>query len=85
MAELSSMMNIGKEMTRKLTSVGVDTPEKLTALGAEQVYFQLKVRYPNVCLVHLYVLEGAITGTPYNALPEKRRLELKAFSDGLKD
>lgn len=85
MAELASMMNIGKEMSRKLTSVGVDTPEKLAGLGAERVYFQLKARYPQVCLVHLYALEGAITGTPYNALQEKRKRELKAFSDGLKD
>ncbi len=85
MAELTSLINIGKEMFRKLTSVGVDTPEKLTELGAEQVFFQLKARYPQVCLVHLYVLEGAITGTLYNALPERRKRELKAFSDGLKD
>lgn len=84
MAELASMINIGREMSRKLASVGVDTPEKLTELGAEQVFFQLKVRYPNVCLVHLYALEGAITGIPYNALPDKRKRELKAFSDGLK-
>lgn len=85
MADLTSLINIGKEMSRKLTSVGVDTPEKLTELGAEQVFFQLKLRYPKVCLVHLYVLEGAITGTLYNALPEERKRELKAFSDGLKD
>lgn len=84
MAELTSMINIGREMSRKLASVGIDTPEMLAQVGAEQVYFQLKARYPNVCLVHLYVLEGAITATPYNALPEKRKRELKAFSDGLK-
>lgn len=84
MAELTSLINIGRELSRKLTSVGIDTPEMLVQLGAEQAYFQLKVRYPNICLVHLYALEGAITGTLYNALPEQRKKELKAFSDGLK-
>lgn len=79
------MLNIGKEMSQKLTSVRIDTPEKLAELGAEQAFFQLKLRYPQVCLVHLYALEGAITGTPYNALPETRKRELKTFSDGLKD
>ncbi len=33
MSELTAMMNIGKEMARKLTSVGIDTPEKLIELG----------------------------------------------------
>ncbi len=84
MADLTSMRNIGAEMARKLTSVGVDTPEKLTQLGAEQVFFQMKARYPEVCLVHLYTLEGAIHDIPYNALSERRKKELKEFSDGLK-
>jgi len=35
MAELTSMQNIGTEMARKLTVVGIDTPEKLTQLGVE--------------------------------------------------
>lgn len=84
MAELTSMMNIGKEMARKLTAVGVDAPEKLARLGAEQAFFQMKAHYPEVCLVHLYTLEGAIQNLPYNALPESRKKELKEFSDGLK-
>ena len=29
MAELTSMMNIGKEMEKKLVSVGIDSVEKL--------------------------------------------------------
>ena len=32
MAELTSMQNIGTEKARKLTAVGIDTPEKLTQL-----------------------------------------------------
>ncbi len=71
-------------MARKLTSVGVDTPEELARLGAEQAFFRLKARYSEVCLVHLYTLEGAIHDIPYNALPERRKKELKEFSDGLK-
>ncbi len=83
MADLVSMMNIGKEMTRKLTAVGVDSPERLAQLGAEEAYFLLKARFPNVCLVHLYVLEGAIQGIPYNAIPQPRREELRQFSKRL--
>lgn len=83
MAELTSLANIGTEMSRKLISVGIDTSEKLIELGAEQAFFQLKVRYPQVCLVHLYALEGAIERIPYNSISEARKGELKKFSDTL--
>lgn len=83
MAGLTSMRNIGKEMERKLTAVGIDTPEKLSELGAEQAFFLLKTRFPQVCLVHLYALEGAVGGQEYNRLPEERKQELKHFCDFL--
>ena len=84
MAELTSMTNIGREMARKLKNVGIDSPEMLTAAGAKQAFFQLKNLYPNVCLVHLYALEGAVRGVEFNSLPEDVKRDLKAFSDCLK-
>ncbi len=38
MAELTSMMNIGKEMEKKLVSVGIDSVEKLAAFGAKEAF-----------------------------------------------
>lgn len=84
MAELSSMMNLGKEMERKLRSVGVTCAEELMAVGAKEAYRRLKALYPKVCLVHLYCLEGAVTQTEYNCLTKEKRSELKVFSDSLK-
>lgn len=84
MAELTSMMNIGKEMKRKLASVGIDSAEELMAVGAKEAFARLKEKYPRVCLVHLYVLEGAIHQTEYNNLSADKKRELKAFSDALK-
>ncbi len=85
MSELTSMMNIGKEMEKKLTAIGIDSPEKLIALGSKQAFVKLKQAYPNVCLVHLYTLEGAICNTEYNCLSEDKKKELKEFSDFLKN
>ena len=79
------MMNIGKEMEKKLTAIGIDSPEKLIALGSKQAFVKLKQAYPNVCLVHLYTLEGAICNTEYNCLSEDKKKELKEFSDFLKN
>ena len=85
MSDLTSMMNIGKEMEKKLTAIGIDSSEKLIALGSKQAFVKLKQAYPNVCLVHLYTLEGAICNTEYNCLSEDKKKELKEFSDFLKN
>lgn len=84
MSELTSMMNIGKEMERKLISVGIETSEELIKAGAKDAFVRLKQKYPNVCLVHLYTLEGAIHDTEFNCLSEDKKKELKEFSDFLK-
>ncbi len=84
MSELTSMMNIGKEMEKKLTSVGIESSEKLSAVGAKDAFLRLKQKYPNVCLVHLYTLEGAIQDIEFNSLSEDKKKELKEFSDFLK-
>ena len=84
MSELTDMMNIGKEMAKKLEAVGIDSSEKLIQTGSKQAFLQLKQEYPNVCLVHLYTLEGAITNVEFNCLSEEKKKELKEFSDFLK-
>ena len=84
MAELTEMINIGKEMAKKLTAVGIDSSEKLIKIVSKQAFLQLKKAYPSVCLVHLYTLEGAITDTEFNCLSEEKKKELKEFSDFLK-
>ncbi len=84
MTELSSMRNIGKEIEKKLKSVGICSAEELKKLGSKEAYFRLKMRYPNVCLVHLYTLQGALDDIEYNRLPDEIKRDLKSFSDDLK-
>lgn len=84
MSGLTSMMNIGREMEKKLISVGIESAEELIETGAKDAFLKLKQKYPNMCLVHLYTLEGAIHNTEYNRLSENTKKELKEFSDFLK-
>lgn len=84
MAELTSMVNLGTEMTRKLEAIGIDSSDKLIVLGAKQAFQRLKENFPQVCPVHLYTLEGAIQNIEFNRLSEEKKAELKAFSDFLK-
>lgn len=82
MAKLTSMMNIGREMERKLTAVGIGSAEELMLLGSKQAFSMLKTQYPNVCLVHLYALEGAVQHVEMNCLSSDTKADLKAFCDG---
>lgn len=84
MSELISMKNIGREMAKKLAAVGIHSPEQLLSLGSRQAFARLKAAYPQVCLVHLYALESAVTQTEFNALSAEVKRDLKAFSDSLK-
>lgn len=67
------MMNNGKEMEKKRTAVGIDSSDKLIETGAKQAFLKLKEAYPQVCLVHLYTLEGAIYNTEFNNLSEEQK------------
>ncbi len=84
MTELTSMKNIGKELERKLKIIGINSAEDLKKFGSKGAFFQLKMRFPEVCLVHLYTLEGAITDIDFNKLSEETKRDLKKFSDDWK-
>ena len=85
MESLDNMLNIGKEMKAKLYSIGVTSSQDLIRLGSKEVFVQLKERYPNVCLVHLYALQGAINHIDYDKLSDEVKFDLKQFSDRLKE
>ncbi|MDO4316067.1 MAG: TfoX/Sxy family DNA transformation protein [Oscillospiraceae bacterium] len=84
MTELTAMRNIGKELEKKLKSVGIGSAEELTQMGSKEAFRRLKARYPNVCLVHLYTLQGAVDQTEFNRLPDDVKRDLKRFSDSFK-
>ncbi|MCI8548020.1 MAG: TfoX/Sxy family protein [Bacilli bacterium] len=81
MIKLSKVRNIGKELERKLQIIGINSAEELKNTGSKETFFKLKQRFPEVCLVHLYSLEGAITDINFNELSEETKKDLKAFSD----
>ncbi|MDE6656556.1 MAG: TfoX/Sxy family protein, partial [Anaeroplasmataceae bacterium] len=83
MTNLTSMKNIGKEMANKLISVGLETKEKLMEIGSKEAFLKLKKVYPNVCLVHLYTLEGAIQDIEFNQLPKDVKADLKSFKNSI--
>jgi DNA transformation protein len=84
MTMLNQLPNLGKEMESKLKSVGIMSAEELQEEGSKNAYLKLKMKYSNVCLVHLYCLQGAIDLVDYNKLSLEKKEDLKKFSDSLK-
>ena len=81
--DILAMKNIGPAMKQKLNAIGLHHAEELTRLGSKEAFLRLKVKFPNICLVHLYTLQGAIDNLPFYMLPQAMKDDLKAFSDGL--
>ncbi len=73
-----------KRIRKKIKKIGINSAEDLKKIGSKEAFFQLKMRFPEVCLVHLYTLEGAITDTDFNKLSEETKKDLKEFSDECK-
>lgn len=79
MTELSTLPNIGAELAKRLKAVGIDSPNQLQFLGAEDAFIRLREVDPSVCINQLFALEGAIQGIRWHGLDSLRKLELKDF------
>lgn len=74
----SKLKNIGPTTRAWLHEIGVDTEDDLRALGVAETWLRLKARFPDrVSLNALYGLEGALSGVPWNQLPEEVKQELR--------
>ena len=82
--ELTEMPNIGKEVSKKLIAIGIDTPEKLIELGSKEAFIRLKTIDDTACFSMLQGLEGAIQGIRWHHLPEQVKKDLKQFFNSFK-
>lgn len=82
--ELIEMPNIGKEVSKKLIAVGIDTPEKLMELGSKEAFMRIRTIDDTACFSMLQGLEGAIQGVRWHHLSGSVKKDLKEFFDSLK-
>lgn len=77
---LIELRNIGKKIAGRLNEIDVYTEEDLKQMGAAAAHKCIKKNYPNETLAvcyYLYSFEGAVTGTHWNDIPEKRKQALR--------
>lgn len=80
MEKLTDLPNIGPVLAGNLEKAGVDTPDRLRELGAEEAFLRIRTRVDSTaCLHQLEALAGAEAGVRKSLLPPERKAELKAW------
>ncbi len=84
MGALADLPNVGKVLESNLLKIGVETPEQLREMGAEEVLLRIRAQAdPEACLHMLYGIQGAIDGVPYKLLPAHVKENLREFYQSL--
>lgn len=80
MSALSALPNVGKTLEGNLLRVGIETPEQLRGIGAEEAFTRIRAQVDRgACLHMLYGIQGAIEGLPDRRLSAETKKKLKAF------
>jgi DNA transformation protein len=84
MSALSDLPNVGKILESNLLTVGIETPEQLRSMGAEEAFIRIRAQAdPGACLHMLYGIQGAIDGMPDKFLPVQTKERLRLFYKSL--
>jgi DNA transformation protein len=79
MGELSKLPNIGAELEKQLSDVGITTVEELRRVGSREAWGRILLRDPSACIMRLSALEGAIQGIRWHNLDSETKEALKEF------
>lgn len=76
---LKNLPNLGAKMESALKQVGITTVSQLRAFGAQQCWLMLHSRNPNIGLITLFSLQGAISGQHQAVLEPHTRSDLQRW------
>ncbi len=79
--DLTTLPNIGKTLSEKLTNIGVITYDDLAALGSVEAVLQINEQNLSACYNMLYAIEGALQGIRWFGIPKQERALLKQEYD----
>lgn len=73
---LATAANLGPKSAAMLEAVGIDSMEKLAALGSVTAYALVRGSNPRISLNLLWAMEGAITGQSWQTVAREHRASL---------
>jgi len=80
------LKNVGPKLAARMIAVGIDSGEKLRALGAKHAYalmYQDGDGYGDFNAAYLYALEGAIRDCDWNDIPQTLKEQYKRYAQEL--
>ena len=75
---MSRIKNIGPKSESWLNDIGIFTVDDVEAIGVVEIYRRLKLSRPNISLVMLYALQGAVMDMHWQEIPDDVREDLIA-------
>ncbi len=80
MERLTDLPNIAPKLAENLEKAGIETPDRLRELGAEEAFLRIRTQVDVIaCLHQLEALAGAAEGVRKGLLPPERKAELKSW------
>ena len=80
MSALSDLPNVGKVLEDNLLKIGIETPEQLRNIGAEETFLRIRMQVdPGACIHMLYGIQGAIDGVSDKFLSAQVKERLRIF------
>ena len=80
MERLTDLPNIGPKLAENLEKAGIETPDQLRELGAEEAFLRIRTQVDETaCLHQLEALAGAAEGVRKGLRPSERKAELKSW------
>ena len=80
------LRNVGPKLAARLIEAGIDSTEKLKALGAKRAFETMYAKgdaYGDYNAAYLYALEGAIRDCDWLEIPEDVKVEYKQYAQKL--
>lgn len=84
MSELCKLPNVGKILEKRLSGIGINTPEDLKNSGSKDAFMKLYLQEGDTCFSTFCALEGAVQGIRWHNLPKERKQQLKEEFDLIK-
>ncbi|MDH5377200.1 MAG: TfoX/Sxy family protein [Gammaproteobacteria bacterium] len=84
-SDLAKAANLGPKSAQWLIDIGIDSLEKLKALGSVRALIALKTQGKPASLNMLYAMEGAITGVHWQKIAKEEKARLLLELDALND
>lgn len=86
--DFTKLRNIGPACAKDFVAMGIKDFDEMKQLGTEELLFRRFQHFSNpkkICTCWARAVEGAITDTRWNEIPDDRLAQIKKYAQNLKN